>query len=208
MSLIDALKQVRDYRTQPQYPLWVILLLVVMATMSGCVGYRAIASFVVRHQTQLLTVLEVPYERLPCYATLRRALVRVDFESLTQVFNQWAQATVELEDQAACAVDGTSIRVSLRDYDQAYQDFVSVVSVLSTRLGLVVALQSMHNKASSEIATVQTLLEHLQLQGVCFSFDALHAKKNSPANYCHSEPLLDCHQRESTQIISPNPAAV
>jgi hypothetical protein len=183
MSLIDALKQVRDYRTQPQYPLWVILLLVVMATMSGCVGYRAIASFVERHQTQLLGVLEVPYERLPCYSTIRRALVRVDFESLTQVFNQWAQETVELEDQAACAVDGKSIRVSLRDYDPAYPDFVSVVSVLSTRLGLVVALQSMHNKTSSEIATVQTLLERLQLQGVCFSFDALHAKKNSSANY-------------------------
>jgi hypothetical protein len=101
----------------------------------------------------------------------------VDFESLTQVFNQWAQETVELEDQAACAVDGKSIRVSLRDYDPAYPDFVSVVSVLSTRLGLVIGLESMPNKAGSEIATVQTLLEPLQWQGVCFSFDALHAKK-------------------------------
>lgn len=198
----------RDYRTQPQYPLWVILLLVLMATMSGCVGYRAIASFVERHQTQLLEVLEVPYERLPCYSTIRRALVRVDFESLTQVFNQWAQETVELEEQAACAVDGKSIRVSLRDYDQAYQDFVSVVSVLSTRLGLVIGLESMHNKTRSEIVTVQTLLERLQLQGVCLSFDALHAQKNSSANDGQSEPLLDCHQRESAQIISSTPAAV
>jgi hypothetical protein len=87
---------VRDYRTQPQYPLWVILLRVLMATISGCVGYRAIASFVERHQTQWLEVLEVPYERLPCYSTIRRAWVRVDFESLTPVFNQWAQETVEL----------------------------------------------------------------------------------------------------------------
>jgi hypothetical protein len=132
----------------------------------------------------------------------------VDFESLTEVFNQWAQEMVELEEQAACAVDGKSIRVSLRDYDPAYQDFVSVVSVLSTRLGMVVALQSMHNKTSSEIATVQTLLERLQLQGVCFSFDALHAKKNSRANHYQSKPLLDCHQSESTQVISPNSAAV
>jgi hypothetical protein len=207
MNLIDALKPVRDYRTQPQYRLGVILLRVVMATMSGCVWYRAIASFVERHPTQWLEVLAVPYERLPCYSTIPRALVRVDFESLTQVFNHWAQETVALEEQAACALDGKSIRVSLRDYDPAYPDFVSVVSVLSTRLGLVIGLQSLHNKTRSEIATVQTLLERLQLQGVCFSFDALH-KKNSPANYCPSEPLLDCHQSQSTQIISPNPAAV
>lgn len=208
MSLIDALKQVRDYRTQPQYPLWVILLLVLMATMSGCVGYRGIESFVVRHQAQLLAVLEVPYQRLPCYSTIRRALVRVDFESLTQVFNQWAQATVALEDQAACAVDGKSIKVSLQDYDQAYQDFVSVVSVLSTQLGVVVGLQAMHNKTSSEIVTVQTLLERLHLQGVCFSFDALHAKKNSPANHCQSERLLNCRQSKSTQALSASSAAV
>jgi hypothetical protein len=74
--------------------------------------------------------------------------------------------------------DGKSIRVSLRDYDQAYPDFVSVVSVLSTRRGLFIGLQFRHNQTSSEMATVPTLLEHLQWQGVCFSFDALHAKKN------------------------------
>jgi predicted transposase YbfD/YdcC len=48
---------------------------------------------------------------------------------------------------------------------------------MSTRLGLVIGLQSRHNKTSSEIATVQTLLEHLQWQGVGFSLDALHVKK-------------------------------
>jgi hypothetical protein len=52
MSLIDALKPVRDYRTKSQYLLGVILLRVLTATMSGCVGYRAIASFVERHQPQ------------------------------------------------------------------------------------------------------------------------------------------------------------
>jgi hypothetical protein len=36
-------------------------------------------------QTQWLEVLAMPYERLPCYSTIRRAWVRVDFESLTQV---------------------------------------------------------------------------------------------------------------------------
>jgi DDE_Tnp_1-associated len=184
MSLIKALKQVRDYRTRPQYPLWVILLLVLMGTMSGCVGYRDLEAFVVRHQAQLLEYLEIPHQRLPSYSTIRRALVRVDFASLTQVFNDWARSSFEVEAQAALAVDGKSIKVSLKDYDRAYQDFVSLVSVFSVQQGLVMGLESMHNKDKSEIATVQTLLERLQLQGSCYSLDALHAKKNGSADHC------------------------
>ncbi|MEM7064546.1 MAG: transposase family protein [Cyanobacteria bacterium P01_B01_bin.77] len=54
MSLISHFQQIRDYRTQPIYPLWVILVLVVMGTMSGCYGYRPLAAFVQRHQAVLL----------------------------------------------------------------------------------------------------------------------------------------------------------
>jgi hypothetical protein len=42
MSLIEHLKHVRDYRTQPRYPLWAVLVLVIMGTMSGAVG-RAVS---------------------------------------------------------------------------------------------------------------------------------------------------------------------
>jgi hypothetical protein len=46
MSLIKHLQTIRDFRTQPDYPLWAVLLLVVMGTMSGCSGYRPLAAFV------------------------------------------------------------------------------------------------------------------------------------------------------------------
>ena len=41
MSLIHHLQQVSDYRTKPLYPLWVVMLLVIMGIMSGCTGSRA-----------------------------------------------------------------------------------------------------------------------------------------------------------------------
>ncbi|MUL39389.1 ISAs1 family transposase [Gloeocapsopsis dulcis] len=177
--LIDALKQVPDFRTQPRYPLWVVLLLVILGTMNGAIGYRALEAFIVRHQAELLELLKMPHSRLPSDTTIRRVLTRVDFEQLRQLFNQWAQASCATEPGEAIAVDGKSIKVSLKDYDQSYQDFVSVVSVYSPRQGVVLGLQSMHNRASSEIVTVQTLLEQLHVQQVCFSFDALHAQKNT-----------------------------
>lgn len=72
MSLITHLKTIPDFRTQPRYPLWVILLLVIMGSMSGCESYRALQDFVARHQASLIEVLELPYKRLPSFSTLRR----------------------------------------------------------------------------------------------------------------------------------------
>ena len=183
MSLIEHLQTVRDFRTQPDYPLWVVLLLVVMGTMSGCTGYRPLADFVSRHQAELLTLFELPQQRLPSLSTLRRVMVRVDFKSFTDAFNAWAQVTFAPVPDDQLAMDGKSIKASVSDYDQPYQDFVSVVSAFSVTQGVVVGLETMRHQQGSEIQTVEVLLERLQLKGVCFSLDALHTQKNSGANY-------------------------
>jgi hypothetical protein len=177
MSLIQQLQTVRDYRTQPDYPLWVVLVLIIMGTMSGATGYRALADFVSRHQAALLEIMELPYARLPGFSTLRRVMVRVDFGSLTEAFNQWAQEHCAPSPNEQVPVDGKGIKASLRDYDQSYQDFVSVVSAFSVQQGVVLGLESMRNGDCSEIKTAQVLLKKLQLQGVCFSLDALHTQK-------------------------------
>ena len=183
MSLIEHLQTIRDFRTQPEYPLWVILLLVLMGTMSGCTGYRPLADFVARHEAALLTLLQLPQQRLPSLSTLRRIMVRVNFESFTDAFNAGAQAHFAPAVDEQLATDGKGIKASVSDYDQSYQDFVSVVSAFSVAQGVVVGLETMRNKQTSEIQTVEVLLAKLQLKGVCFSLDALHTQKNSGANY-------------------------
>ncbi len=183
MSLIDYLKQVPDFRTKPRYPLWVVLLLVIMGTMSGCLGYRALGDFAARHQAVLLDLFELPHKRLPSYSTIRQVMLRINFVAMTQAFNDWASASIVIDDSEAIAMDGKSIRASLRDYDNTYQDFVNVVSAYCTQTGMVIGLRTMHSKERSEIDTVQQLLHGLNLEGVCFSFDALHTQKNSGADY-------------------------
>jgi DDE_Tnp_1-associated len=176
MSLIEHLQQIPDFRTQPRYPLWVILLLVIMGTMSGAQGYRALEDFVQRHQSSLIELLELPYKRLPAFSTLRRIMVRLDFVVLTQAFNAWASETF-VQPNMQLATDGKGIKASVMDYDKSYQDFVNVVSAFSVQQGVVVRLEPMHNGHSSEIVTVQTLLAGLQLSGVCLTLDALHSQK-------------------------------
>ena len=176
MSLIEHLKQIPDFRTQPRYPLWVILLLVIMGTMSDAQGYRDLEDFVQRHQSSLIELMELPYKRLPSFSTLRRIMTRLDFVALTQAFNAWAGETFEPQPGMQMAADGKGIKASVMDYDKSYQDFVNVVSAFSNQ-GVVVRLEPMHNGQSSEIVTVQTLLEGLQLVGVCFTLDAWHSQK-------------------------------
>lgn len=178
MSLIDHLKQIKDYRTHSvDYPLWVILLLVIMATMSNCIGYRATEDFALRHQAELLQFLDLPTSRLPSDTTIRRVLLRVSMQALTQAFNAWMSDHPPTQDHPQLASDGKSIKVSVQDHDQAYQDFISLVSLFEVERGVVTALQPMRNRAQSEILTFQELLEILKLKGVCFSLDALHTQK-------------------------------
>jgi DDE_Tnp_1-associated len=177
MSLLEHLQQIPDFRSQPRYPLWVILVLVIMGTMSGALGYRALGEFVVRHQAVLLEMMNLPHKRLPSFSTIRRVMERIDFRALTQSFNAWAGEAFAPQDNEQLPTDGKAIKASVKEYDQSYQDFVSVVSVFSVQQGVVVGLEPMHNGQQSEIATVQRLLNQLQLQGVCFSLDALHTQK-------------------------------
>jgi hypothetical protein len=130
-----------------------------------------------RHQSALLELMELPYKRLPSFTTLRRIMIRINFVSLTIAFNAWAAETFTVAEAEQLATDGKSIKASVKNYDKSYQDFISVVSAFSVSQGIVVGLQSMHNLATSEIATVQSLLEVLDVQGACFTLDALHPQK-------------------------------
>jgi hypothetical protein len=178
-NLLEALTQVQDFRAArgQRYPLWLLLLLVIMGTMSGCLGYRALEDFARRHHDALVASLQLPPTRLPCDSTFRRVMMGVNFTDLAKVFNHWVQDWMPTQERDWLGVDGKSIKATVSNYDKAYQDFINVVSVFSTRCGVAIALQQFHNKESSEIAVVQALLAALELQGVVYTFDSLHCQK-------------------------------
>jgi hypothetical protein len=179
LNLLEALAQVQDFRAPRgrRYPLWLLLLLVIMGTISGCLGYCALEDFCRRHHDALVASLQLPPTRFPSDSTFRRVMMGIDFTDLAKVFNNWANDWIPTQEQDWLGVDGKSIKATLRNYDKAYQDFINVVSVFSTRCGVAIALQQFHNKQTSEIAVVQALLAGLELQGVVFTFDSLHCQK-------------------------------
>lgn len=183
-SLIQSLQEIEDFRTSQgrRYPLWLILLLVVMGTISGCRSYYALEDFGVRHYQALSEKLGLTVTRLPSDTTFRRILHRLDFQELAQQFEQWAIRAFDAESHEWVAIDGKSIKGTVSEAQTAYQNFVSVVSVYSNRLGVVLATEQFESKQMSELTVVQTMLETLHLEGVVFTLDALHCQKNYAPN--------------------------
>ena len=95
--------------------------------------------------------------KFPSYSTFRRVLQTLNFQPLTDLFNNWAATTIPLMPEERLAVDGKSIRCTVCDYSQSYQNFISVVSVFSHQRGIVVRTQPLANKSTSELAVVQQL---------------------------------------------------
>lgn len=183
--LVDTLSQIPDFRTQKgrRHPLWFVLLLTIMGTMSGYYGYRAVGDFVKRHRQALVLVFDIPKERVPSYSTIRRVMSGVDIDEFTAVFNAWAAHCFGEQSGEWLGVDGKSIAGTLSGHTQAQQNFLSTVSVFCARRGVVVGSEKLENKKGSEIQTVRTLLEVLDLQGAGLSLDALHCQKNSEGDY-------------------------
>ncbi len=90
-NLITSLQEIKDYRAAQarRYPLWLILLLVIMGTISGCRSYYALEDFGARHIQALSEQLGLTVTRLPSDTTFRRILHKLDFQVLTDQFEHW-----------------------------------------------------------------------------------------------------------------------
>ncbi len=121
--------------------------------------------------------------KFPSYSTFRRVLLTLDFQPLTDLFNAWAAQLVPPKPQERLAIDGKSIRCTLKDYTQSYQNFISVVSLYSHERGMVMRSQPLANKEISEVAVVEQLICEFSEAQVMFTLDALHCQKNCIPDY-------------------------
>lgn len=158
INLIELLQLLNDYRHIPgrRHQLWLVLLLILWGAMTGYWGYRPLADFTKVHRESLIELfdLDAPIE-FPSYSTFRRVLKTRDFQPLTDLFNNWAAVTMPPMPGERLAIDGQSIRCTVTDYTQCYQNLISTVSVYSHQRGIVLRMQPISNKKISEVAIVQ-----------------------------------------------------
>lgn len=179
VSLIEQLKTVPDFRAARgrRYPLWVVLLLIILGIMSQCQGYSALEGFARRHKAALIEALGLSRTRLPSDSTFRLIVQQLDYDALLSAFNHWAQQYIAVEPGSGWSIDGKSIAGTLEDHKGSAQNFVSVVSLYCQQQGSVLQMSAFENRHESELAVVQQLLQVLHLHDGVLTLDALHAQK-------------------------------
>lgn len=180
-NLIYYLEQIPDHREKSglRHPLPIVLLVIIMAIISGHYGYRGIGRFLQRHRQSLIELLSIPNSRVPSYSTIRRVMMTLNYELLLKQFNDWIESNGILPSSEWVSIDGKALKNTVTNYSNPEQNFVNVVSAFSHQKGLVLGIKVNQNKEKSEIITVQELLEMLDLKGVVFTFDALHCQKKT-----------------------------
>ncbi|NJL51480.1 MAG: transposase family protein [Hydrococcus sp. SU_1_0] len=114
--------------------------------MSGDWGYRGLGRFVERHRRQLIDTLKIPGARVPSYSTIRRVMIQVDYQALTQVFNQWASQYTHHHHGQWIAIDGKSLKNTVSDCCGREQNFIMMVSAFSHHRGEILGIKVMENK--------------------------------------------------------------
>jgi predicted transposase YbfD/YdcC len=181
MDIVEAFSEIKDFR-RPQgrrYPLVPTLLIVVMSIACGYPAYREIERFANANYERLVEIFSLNQKKMPSHVTIRNLIQYTDFKCIYKAFRSWAEQYVSISAGDWLAVDGKAIASTVSDYDNSYQDFVSLVSVFSQREGQVAGFDKLSNKKSSEIPTFEEMVRILDLKHVVFTMDALHCQKKT-----------------------------
>ena len=180
-NLFKLLSDLDDFRRGQgrMHSLPMVLLIFVMASMSGFNGFRPTGDFIEKHRQELIRLFKPKNNRLPSFQTIARILENIDFDKLTDIFHQWASARIAIKKFEWCSLDGKAIGGTVKNPHSHHQQFTSLVSVFVSKQKQVLATGKVELGKKSEIETVKQLIEMLDLKGAVFSLDALHCQKDT-----------------------------
>jgi hypothetical protein len=181
MSLIECLQEVKDPRRMQgqRYSSVAMLLIIIMSNLCGKYAYREIGRFCKLNKSYLISKFGFKNNQVPSYVSIRTFILTVDFSSIQKAFHKWTSNYVPIEANEWIAIDGKSIRSTVSDCSNEYQNFVSLVSLFCCKREQILHVAKLENKKANEGQIVEELLEVLDLKDVIFTLDALHCKKNS-----------------------------
>lgn len=190
-TLREALSQLEDRRRGQgrRHSIDLVLMIAIMATMSGYFGYRAIGDFVRRYHDELIAYLKPNKERLPAYATFRRVLMHIDTKAFGVIFEKWMQHYLNKEKNAWVSIDGKAVRGTVqREEDRKLAHMVSFFK--SDSKEVLIARQTATK--SNEIPLVQEMLREFPLEQIVLTLDAMH---------CQSETLKAIKESGNDYVV-------
>lgn len=171
-SVLAMLMELDDSRQArgKVYALAMVLLLMLLAKLSGADSQRAIAQWLDERKSELASLLHLSKVRMPSRTTLRRVVTWiVSVEHLENLFGAFLQQLVTAGPQVILSLDGKTLRGSV---DLTRPKGVHLLAAYLPEQGLVLFQMDVERK-ENEIPVTKRLLKHLDLRGKIVTGDAL-----------------------------------
>lgn len=153
-----------------------VLVIVIMAILSGHQGLGGFARFAASNAVELTEALQLKHG-VPCYYTFQAILSALNEQLLAKHFIDWMrQYHPDLGDNFI-SLDGKSVKSSVHGGNTELQNFVSVVSAFGRQSGIVYRMRSFENGKGGEVPALRELVSNLGLSDKVFTMDAAHSKK-------------------------------
>ena len=176
INIFQALQQVKDSRRKEgtRHHIAVVLLINIMAIMSGYAGVRSKQDFIDRNKKELCKIFDPVLLKhgLPSKNTIDRTMQVIDYDDLNQALTK----VFELPKGSSIHLDGKAIRSTATLGQSAKQTFTSTVTAYADGKGIM-GRSFVNGSKNNEIGTVQELIKALNLEGMVLTLDALHCQK-------------------------------
>lgn len=186
LAIVEAFSNLRDLRrgAGQRHNQALCLALFTLAVAAGCRGFLAIGDWLYAYHDELVELFAPAKGRLQSYSTIRRVLLKLDYEQYGACLAKFFQITPRAGEMLA--VDGKHLRGS---YQLACEHsttephpVIQLVSVYLVERGLVLEPFEVERK-SNEIKALPQLVKQFACSGVVFGFDAINTQKKLSADY-------------------------
>jgi hypothetical protein len=176
--LTTLLSQLEDNRRKQgqRHPLHVLLMVTIMAVMSGAKSERAVARFAINNKQSLIKELKITRKEVPSRRILAKFIQTVDFNKLQGLFHTWTMNFVNIKKGEWISIDGKALKGTITNANDSLQNFISLVTVFMNKNKQALLVGKINTKKENEVPKVKELIKLLDLQGITFTLDALHCQ--------------------------------
>lgn len=181
LAIVEAFEGLPDLRRSAgqRHNQALCLALFTLAIAAGNRGFLAMGDWLKSYEDELIRLFAPSKNRLPSYSTIRRVLLKVNYEQYSGCLAQFFG--IEPIAGETIALDGKVLRGSYQvendNPDSAPHPAIMLVSAYIVERGMILEPYEVASK-TNEITALPECIKRLALKGVVFAFDAISTQKN------------------------------
>lgn len=180
LAIVEAFRDLPDSRRTAgqRHSQALCLALFTLAVAAGNRGFLAIGDWLKAYQEELVELFKPPKNRLPSYSTIRRTLLRLDY----QIYGACLSRFFDIKPLSGetIATDGKFARGSYEaisnDPEVVSHPAILLVTAYIVERGLILEPYEVDCK-TNEITALPVFIKKLAVKGVVFAFDAMSTQK-------------------------------